>query len=226
MGTLTDAQIADRELRAAVKKELDWCPEVDTAHIMIGVTDSVVELSGDVPSLPQVRHATRAALNVKGVSAVANDLSVHVPYQSARPDREIAKAVRDALHWDSIVPRDCVKVAVSDRVVTLTGQVDYNFQREEAEKVATRTVGVRSVDDQVTLPHRPVVADAVERIREAFERSALLDAEGVQVSVVGNEVILRGTVYSWAEKADAGRAAWSTPHVTDVRNLLDVRSVR
>jgi osmotically-inducible protein OsmY len=220
------ARRADDDIRDAVRREFEWCVELDASHIIIGVTDSVVELSGEVPSLPEVHHASAAALRVRGVSAVANDISVRVPFRSARPDREIAKAIHDALFWDSVVPRDRVKVEVSDCRVILTGEVEYNFQRQEAERVASRTVGVRGVDNRIALPHNPVAGDAVQRIHEAFERNALLDADGVQVTVTGNEVILRGAVTSWAEKADAGRAAWSTPHVTAVTNLLDVRAVR
>ncbi|MBU1586551.1 MAG: BON domain-containing protein [Actinobacteria bacterium] len=214
---------ADLQLLEAVRKELAWAPEIDDGHLISAVTDGVAELTGEVPSLDQVRAASRAALRVKGISAVANDLCVRTPFRPARTDREIARAVRDSIFWSSRVPRDCVQVVVSDRVVTLTGGLDWNFQRQEAERIAEHTMGVIRVDNRITLPDHPVAADAAERIRDAFERAALLEADGIQVSVAGNEVILRGTVSSHAEKADAGRAAWSTPYVTSVMNLLDVK---
>ena len=225
---MSEATLAvnDSALRDAVIKEFAWTADLDASHIIVAAKDSAVELAGHVPSLAQVQCATRAAFRVKGVTAVANDLSVHLPYRSTKSDRDIAVAVRDAIKWNAVVPPDSVTIAVTDRVVTLAGQVDYNFQRQEAERIATHTIGVRSVDVQITLPRYPVAGDAAGRIRDALERNALLDAEGIQVSVVGNEIVLRGTVYSWSEKADAGRAAWSTPYVTNVVNLLDVKSVR
>lgn len=218
------APVTDTALRDAVIKEFRWTAELDHSHIIVAVNDSVVELAGHVPSLAQVQCATRAAFRVTGVAAVANDLSVHLPYRSTKSDKEIALALSDALRWNTVVPQDRVTVAVTDRAVTLAGEVEYNFQRQEAERIATHTIGVRRVDNQITLPHHPVPADAAERIRDAFERHALLDADGIQVTVTGNEMILRGAVHSWAQKADAGRAAWSTPYVTKVVNLLDVVS--
>lgn len=220
--TTRAAPLADTALREAVIKEFNWSAELDHSHILVAVNDSVVELAGHVPSLAQVQCATRAAFRVKGVVAVANDLSVHLPYKSTKSDGDIALAVSHALRWNNVVPQDRVTVAVTDRAVTLAGEVEYNFQRQEAERIATHTIGVNRVDNRIMLPHHPVPADAAERIRDAFERHALLDADGIQVTVAGNEVILRGTVHSWAQKADAGRAAWSTPHVTEVVNLLDV----
>jgi osmotically-inducible protein OsmY len=216
----------DAALRDAVIKEFEWCAELDPSHIIVGAQDSVVELAGHVPSLAQVDSATRAAFRVTGVTAVANDIAVHLPTRSTKPDRAIAVAVRDAIRWNTMVPQNRVTVAVTDHVVTLAGEVDYNFQRQEAERIATHTIGVRRVDNRVSLPHHPVPADAAERIREAFQRNALLDADGITVSVSGSEVILRGTVYSSAEKADAGRAAWSTPYVTEVVNLIEVKAAR
>ena len=226
MTTKTTVPVTDPQLLEAVRRELEWTPEVDDSHLIVGVTDGVVELTGYVPSLDQVRLAAGAALRVAGVTAVANDISVKVPYRPARNDREIAKAVRDSIFWCSTIPRDRVGVVVSDRVVTLVGTLEWNFQRQEAERIAEHTVGIVRVDNQIALPAHPVARDAAERIRDAFDRNALLDADGIEVTVTGNEVVLRGTVYSAVEKADAGRAAWSTPYVTNVVNLLVVKSTR
>lgn len=216
--------MSDKDVREAVRHELAWDPDIDDGHLIVSVKDAIVELTGEVPVLDQVRRATRAALRVKGVSAVVNDVSVRVPFRPTHTDSEIAKAVRDAVFWNSRVPRECVSIAVTDRVVTLSGEVEWNFQRQEAQRIAEHTVGVTRVDNQVTLPRRPIAADAAERIRAALERAALRDAAGIEVDIAGNEIILRGAVASHAEKADAGQAAWSTPNVTNVMNLLDVTS--
>jgi osmotically-inducible protein OsmY len=213
------------DVLAAVKKEFDWQPQIDASHIAIAIDGAVISLTGEVPSLEQVRYATRAALGVKGVSSVANDLTVRLPWKSAQTDREIAQAVFDSIFWTSVVPRDRIKIAVTDQVVALSGDLDWNFQRQAAEKIARRIVGVHRVDNGVVLVERATAADTATHIRSALMRSATVDSDAIQIAIDGNVVTLTGNVHSFAEKFDAGRGAWSSPHVTNVHNLLVVKGI-
>jgi len=215
----------EHEVLASVRKEFDWTAELDASHIAVAVEGEVVTLSGEVPALAQVRYATKAALRIKGVSSVANDITVRVPWKAVQPDREIATAVFDSIYWTAVVPRDRIKIDVTDRIVTLTGELDWNFQRQEAERVARSIVGVQQVRNDIILPQRATATDTAAHIRSAFLRSATVDAQGIEITVDGNVVTLTGEVHSFAEKFDAGRGAWSSPHVTDVRNLLIVKSI-
>jgi osmotically-inducible protein OsmY len=216
---------ADHDVLVAVKKEFDWAPEIDASHIVVAIDGAVISLTGEVPSLEQVRYATRAALGVKGVTSVANDITVRLPWKSAQTDREIAQAVFDSIFWTSVVPRDRIKIAVTDQVVALSGELDWNFQRQAAEKIARRIVGVHRVINGILLVERATAADTAAHIRSALVRSATVDSNAVQIAIDGNVVTLTGNVHSFAEKFDAGRGAWSSPHVTNVYNLLVVKGI-
>ena len=165
----------------------------------------------------------RAARRVRGVSTVVDALTVHPKSAITISDTDIAREVRRALQWADNVP-DTVKAEVSDHNVTLTGEVLWDFQRRAAKRTVQHLRGVQRVDNRVTLRARPSASDAKERISNALVRNAQLDANHIVVTVIGNSVTLSGHVRSWAEKEQAGRAAWASPHITDVQNNVRVQS--
>ncbi|HEU4649257.1 MAG TPA: BON domain-containing protein, partial [Gemmatimonadales bacterium] len=177
---------------------------------------------GFVDSYADKWKAERAAARVKGVRAVANDLEVKLPTSSQRPDPELARAVADALKWNVLVPHERIKVAVDHGWVTLEGDVDWFYQKEEAEKTVRMLTGVKGITNLITVYEQPVPSDVKQRIRDALERAAAIDADRVNVEVDGHKVILRGTVASFAEAHEAEQAARSAPGVTEVDNRLVV----
>lgn len=213
----------DRDIQEAVEKALYWAPQIDAAAIGVAVRDGVVTLSGQLSSYWQKITAAKIALRTHGVTAVANDIVVH--YVTDPPtDSDIATAARDALQWSAGVPKDTVKVDVDDHVVTLTGQLDWNFQREAAVRRVEDLDGVKDVRNHMTLKPRPH-ADARETeamIRRALIRNASVDARHIHADVDGTRVILTGTVTSHAEKRQAEHAAWASPHVENVENDLKI----
>lgn len=213
----------DHDIQSAVQEELEWTPDVDAAGIGVAVETGVVSLSGEVDNHAERVAAARAALRVHGVSTVVDNLIVHPRNNWSVTETDIGKEVKRALAWASNVP-DTIKAEVSDRVVTLTGQARWDFQREAARRAVQYLRGVFSVDNQITLTERPSAADTEQRIKDALTRNALLDAKSIDATVSGNKVTLSGTVRSWAEKHQAGQAAWASPHVTDVDNRIVVQS--
>jgi osmotically-inducible protein OsmY len=214
---------SDQDLQIAVQDELDWTPDVDSASIGVAVVDGTVSLSGEVDNYAERLAAKHAALRVRGVITVVDSLSVHPKSSWTVTETDIAKEVERALKRSSNVP-DTVKAEIVDRTVTLTGEVHWDFQRQNAKRAVQYLRGVYSVNNRITLNARPSVADAEQRIIKAITRNAQLDAQAITVSVVGNTVTLTGTVRSWAEKQQAGNSAWASPHVTLVDNRLLIRA--
>lgn len=211
----------DRDIRTAVQDELEWTPEVDAARVAVAVEDGAVTLAGDVEDFGQRVAAKRAALRVRGVRTVIDHLNVHPKRGWPVSEAEIAKEVERALKAAANVP-DSIKAEVHDHTVVLTGVADWNFQRRAARRAVRDLRGVYAVTNTVALATRPSVPDARERIRSALARNALLDAVNIDVSVIGDAVVLSGTVSSWAQKREAERAAWGSPHVGRVENRLDI----
>lgn len=214
---------SDRDIQTAVQNELEWIPDVDAAGIGVAVEDGTVTLSGKVDDYSEQLAAERAALRVSDVSTVVDQLVVLPKLAPRVTETEIAEEVERALMWAINVP-DSVKAEIAGHNVTLTGQVKWDFQRQAATRAVRYLRGVYAVNNMITLTVRPSAADAEERIKHALVRNALLDANHVTVTVAGNKAILTGRVRSWAEKKQAGLAAWASPHVTDVANNLVVQA--
>lgn len=217
-----DSMRTDSQIQKDIQDEMKWDPSLRDDDIGVSVHDGVITLAGFVDSYADKWKAERMVSTVKGVKAVANDLEVKLPTSFSRPDPDIARAALDALEWNVTVPSDRIKVKVEKGWVTLEGDVDWNFQREEAERAVRNLTGVVGVTNLITVHARPAPTDIQRKIKEALERSAEFDADRITVEIDGHTAILRGTVRSIAEKRDAERAARKAPGVTDVENHLNV----
>ena len=216
---------SDEELQRDVLAELKWDTGVGPNEIGVIVKDGVVTLTGWVDSYAKKWAAVEAAQRVTGVKAVADEIEVRLPGSSQRTDADIAAAARRALEWDALVPVDNIEIIVSKGVVTLKGEVPWHYQKEDAERVIRRLVGVRGVVNLLTVRSqlRPSPEELKRDIENALVRDAELDATRIQVEVKDDgTVVLKGTVRSWAEREEAERVAWRGPGVIAVENLIEV----
>jgi len=210
------------QLVADVTDELFWDPKVDNLAIAVSADDGTVTLRGTVGSLREKREAKKAAERVYGVSSVDNQLKVRLMNDSKREDAELRGDVLQALMLDSLIPKT-IDAKVSDGLVTLSGTASWQYQRDEAEFVASNIVGALDVFDDIELKHpEPSAGDVQESIGKAFKRNAALDAEDLHISTSNGTVTVKGTVGSWAEHDEAMDAAWAAPGVTSVHDDLTV----
>ena len=222
MATVVRGARTDEEIQRDVLNELKFEPRVQPNEVGVVVKDGVVTLTGWVDSYAKKWAAEEAAHRVRGVLAVANDIEVRLPTSAERTDPDIAAAAVRALEWDATIPVDKLDITVSKGWVTLRGQVEWQYQKQDAERVVRRLQGVRGVSNLIVVRPRLSPTELKEKIEQALVRTAELDAQGIQVRVEGSKVILESKVRSWAERDEAERAAWSAPGVTAVENRIQI----
>jgi osmotically-inducible protein OsmY len=210
----------NEELRRNVLNELAWDPTFDATHIGVAADQGVVTLTGHVASYAEKIAAERAAKRVVGVHGIAEEIEVRPPYAKKTKDDEIAERAVRILQWDVSVPADRVTVKVEKGWVTLTGTVDWNYQRGAAAADVQKLSGVVGLTNLIAIKPAVRAADVRQKIEDAFRRNAALDASEIKISAMDGTVMLNGRVRNWAERNTAERAAWSAAGVTAVEDHL------
>ena len=217
MTTATYAR-TDQEIQTDVFAELRWELSAQAKDIGVAVKDGVVTLTGTVDTYLKKWKAEQAVHRVSGVVAVANDITVRTIGE--RTDTDIASAAAHALKWDAGIPADKIHVTVDKGWVTLKGEVEWQYQKQEAEHAVRRLWGVKGVSNLIAVKPLASPADLKKKIEDALVRSAEVDAQSVTVEVQGSKAILKGKVRSWAERQEAERTAWLAPGITAVDNQI------
>lgn len=222
MTTMTPRIRSDVDIQQDVLDELSWDQHINVSDIGVSVKEGVVTLTGLVDDYLVRLAAQNAALRVKGVHAVANDIEVRLHTSAERTDSDLALAALYALKWDAAIPTDKLDVTVSHGYVTLKGEVDWPFQREAAERGVRRLAGVKGVTNWVTITIRALPSDIKQKIEKALVRNAATDAHRITVEVHGHAATLKGHVRSFAEKLAAERTALSAPGISSVNNEIKI----
>ena len=213
----------NEQLRQSVIEELEFDPSIDAAGIGVAVENGVVTLSGHVHSYAAKLAAERAARRVRGVRAIAQEIEVRYPSDKKTTDDEIAKRAVAILQWDAMSLPGAVKITVLKGWVTLSGEVDWQYQRTAAEQVVRRLSGVTGVINNIVIKRAVYVADIKQKIENALSRHAKIEAQAIRITVHdGNKVSLEGEVKSWDERDAVENAAWSVPGVQSVDDRLTV----
>ena len=210
----------DQEIQTDVMAELRWDPSIPATEIGVVVKDGVVTLTGTVDTYMKKWRAEEVAHRVNGVIAVANEIQVRSIGE--RTDSDIAAAAVHALSWNSTIPQGKVHVTVDKGWITLKGEVEWQYQRQEAERVVRRLLGVKGVSNLITVKPAASPSDLKRKIQDALVRNAQIDADGITVEVEGSKTILKGKVRSWAEREEAERVAWLAPGITSVDNRISL----
>lgn len=208
-------------LRDDVLAELAADPRVHAEGVGVIAEDGMVTLTGTVPAFAQKWAIEEAVKRVKGVRAVVEDMKVDLPAMHIRDDADIARAASGALYWDTLLPAS-IQLVVNDGYVSLSGEVEWNYQREEAEEVVRRIAGIRGISNLIQIRQAVSAKNIRAEIDDVFKRDAHVDAGAISVTVDGSKVTLTGKVHSWYERNEASRAAWSIRGVTAVDNQIGV----
>jgi osmotically-inducible protein OsmY len=210
------AMKTDQQLQQSVIDELTWDPSVHASQIGVIVKDGVVTLDGEVSSFAEKWGAERAAQRVTGVQALAVGLQVKLSALGKRSDSDIARSAQTALHWCSSCPSESIQLMVEDGWITLTGSVEWHYQKQAAADALRYLIGVTGVSDQISIAPKVLSTAVKADIEAALKRRASSDSQEIHVDVHGADVTLSGTVHSWAERELARHSAWGTKGVRQV----------
>ncbi len=214
--------MTDINLRQNVLDELEFDPVVDATGIGVAVESGIVTLSGHVGSYAEKIAAERITQRVRGVRGVAQEIEVRYPNEKKNADDEIAQRAVKILEWDSSVPLGRIKVKVERGWITLSGEVEWQFQRQAAETAVRKLSGVSGVMNAILVRPRVDATNVKHRIEDALKRNAELEADAIRVTVSGGKVTLEGKVRMWRERSVAEQAAWAAPGVITVADRLTV----
>ncbi|CAG2128884.1 periplasmic protein [compost metagenome] len=212
---------SDHQIQKDVTEELDWDPAIDAASIGVEVHKGIVTLSGHLSSYSEKLAAERAVERISGVRAVIIKLDVHPP--GALLDEAVAEAAREALQWHVHLPADAIKVRVERGWVTLSGDVDWGYQKHLAERTVSQLRGVIGVVNSIRMHEKAASPDVEKRIEEALRRHAVREAHHITVKVEGGTATLSGHVDSLADRRAAVGAVWSAPGISAVIDQLETR---
>jgi len=212
--------MGDKLIRQNVVDELDFEPSIDAANIGVAVENGIVTLTGHVGTYAQRVAAEKAVRRVRGVRGVVEEIKVRFVGEKPPRDEDLAQRAVQMLDWSATVPKKAVQVQVQDGWVTLTGRVEWQYQKEEAYRSIRRLAGVAGIINTIEVAPKASAPQVQSKIEAALKRNAELEADAIKVIVKDAKVTLEGKVHAWYERELAENAAWSAPGVRAVEDRL------
>jgi hyperosmotically inducible protein len=236
---------ADADAANKVKDSFRYSKRLSGFNIVVVSSGGVVTLSGQLPSEALKSLAGEIARDTQGVTEVKNEIAVDPGAQpsienSRIDDLEIRAAILEAFSRSSELGGKSLDVKVEKRMVTLSGAVETQAQRNGAEQAARAVDGVAGVANNLTVTNPQAqteppaqtppktgegAADLAKTVEFELFRSGAFDTSKMKVLAVGDMVTLTGTVRSVAEQLLAEKLAQSLHGVNKVVNELKVVAV-
>ncbi len=214
--------MTDKTIRQAVIDELAFDPSIDAAHIGVAVEEGIVTLTGRVGSYVERNAAEAAAKKIYGVRGVIETIEVRFAGTKRPRDEDLAHRAVQMLDWNTMVPKGAVQVKVQDGWITLTGRVEWQYQKIEAQVAVNRLHGLVGLVNLIEVTPCADAADVRHKIEAALQRNAHVEADAIRVDVTGDKVTLSGKVHAWSERTIATNAAWSAPGIGMVEDRIEV----
>ncbi len=213
---------SNEELQKDVQEAIKWEPLLHAAEIGVAVNNGIVTLTGTVDNFIKKQEAETATKKVSGVNAIVEKIEIKFKGSLIKSDEELAKDALNALQWDWQVPHETIKVKIEKGIITLSGEVRWNYQKEAAKKAVSSLPHIKSVMNDIAVQSE--TADQIEQkdIEEAIARTWAIDNSDIHVKVSGHKVTLNGTVESLFQKDEAARVAWNAPGIWHLDNNLVV----
>jgi len=211
----------DTAIKQDILDELKWDPKVTETEIGVTVKDGAVTLTGNVPLYSHKYAAHQAAKRIKGVRVIVDEVQVEIPSLMVGSDPDIAKHIAHIFEWNTQIPADKIKAEVKNGYVTVSGEVDWQYQRNYIQKLVEDVKGVRAVINSINIRKRAAVPDIRDAIVKALHRHAGVEADRIGILTFNGQVTLTGNVDSYLERDLIENAVWATPGVTEVLDYLN-----
>ena len=212
--------INDKMLQNDVLDALNGEPLTATSEINVMVSHGIVTLTGKVDHFSKKFQAENAVRNVIGVKEVIDTIDVSINSWEQKNDIEITAELLSVFRWNWNTLNNTIKVNVINSWVTLSGELEWNYQREAAKTVASNLIGVKGVTNLITIKPNEGIELNKRALEHALKSHVALDVSDIIVAVSDFDVTLKGSVDTWYQKELAGRIAWKAPGVVTVTNEL------
>lgn len=213
---------SNEELQKNVIAAINWEPLLQAAEIGVMVSDGMVTLTGSVNTYAKKAEAEQAAKNVTGVKTVVENIEVFCSVKDTRTDAEIMTAIENAFKWHWDIPTERLTVLVENGWVFLSGELEWNYQKEAAKSSVSNLIGIKGITNNIMVNNSSKDLIEMKDIEIAIERNGDINSKDIDINVFDNVVTLKGHVDSWYQKSEAGRIAWNAPGVKQVQNDLYV----